>query len=135
IATVEYQLNGITYHREAFVSEPDQSIVIRFWASQPGAISFVAALDRPERFATAPVGRNGLLMTGQLHNGTDGKGMKYAARLRVINQGGVVSIENNAVSVKGANEVLLLITAATDYMGFAGRKTPDPFAASAKDLA
>jgi alpha-L-fucosidase 2 len=73
-------------------------------------------------------------MSGQLNNGTDGKGMKYAARLRVINQGGQVSNDNNRISVRGANEAAFLITAATDYMGFAGRKTPDPLTASANDL-
>ena len=60
--------------------------------------------------------------------------MKYAARLRVLNTGGQVSADNNQISVKDANEVVILITAATDYMGFAGRKTPDPEAASSKDL-
>ena len=40
-----------------------------------------------------------------------------------INKGGEVSVVNNAIRVKQANEVVLLIAAATDFMGFAGRQT------------
>jgi alpha-L-fucosidase 2 len=133
-ARVEYELNGITYLREVFVSAPDQAIVIHLTASQPNAITFDASLDRPEHFAVTTDGPNGLLMSGQLNNGIDGKGMKYAARLRVINKGGEVSSSNNRLSFKGVNEATLLITASTDYTGFAGRKTRDPLAASANDL-
>ena len=134
IARVEYEQNGVLYLREAFASAADQVIVVRLTANQPGKITFDATLDRPERFAVISDGSRGLLMSGQLNNGTDGKGMKYAARLRIINRGGDVSTTSSRLSVKGANEVILLITAATDYMGFAGRNTSDPFAASDSDL-
>ena len=73
-------------------------------------------------------------MTGQLDNGVDGKGVRYAARVRVLNQGGEVSVHGNVLSVNQANEVVLLIAAATDYQGFAGRQTKDPLAASLKDM-
>ena len=117
-----------------FVSAPDQVMVLRLTADQPGQISFDARLDRPERFQTVADGKNELLMTGQLDNGVDGKGVKYAARVRILNQGGEVSVQGNVLSVSKANEVVLLITAATDYQGFAGRQTKDPLAASLKDL-
>ena len=71
-----------------FVSKPDQVMVLRLSANQPGQISFDVRLDRPERFETTSDGDNGLLMTGQLDNGTDGNGVRYAARIRVLNQGG-----------------------------------------------
>jgi alpha-L-fucosidase 2 len=85
IASISYQQGGVSFKREAFVSAPDQTIIIRLTASKPGAITFDARLDRPERFETVADGPTGLLMTGQLNNGTDGKGVRYAARLREIN--------------------------------------------------
>jgi len=103
-----------------FVSKPAEVMVLRLSASHPGQISFTARLDRPERFATTNDGDKGLLMTGQLDNGTDGKGTRYVARVRVLNRGGQVSIQGPVLSVSGANEVVLLIAAATDYRGFAG---------------
>lgn len=134
ISHMDYRRGGVTLHREMFVSAPDQVMVLHLTADQSGQISFDAYLDRPERFQTVAVGKDGLLMTGQLDNGTDGKGVKYAARVRILNQGGEVSVQRNGLSVSKANEVVLLITAATDYQGFAGRQTKDPLAASLKDI-
>ena len=135
VARVEYEQDGVKYRREAFISAPDQVMVVRLTADRPGQISFDATMDRPERFAVTSAGVNELLMSGQLNNGVDGKGMKYAARLRLINQNGEVSSTDRGLRVSRADEVILLWTAATDYMGFAGRRTPDPLAASARDMA
>ncbi|HWS89681.1 MAG TPA: glycoside hydrolase family 95 protein [Pyrinomonadaceae bacterium] len=134
VARVTYTQNGTRFTREYFTSAPDEVFVIRLTADRPKAITFDATLERPERFEVGADGAGGLLMTGQLNNGTDGRGMKYAARLRVRHRGGTASAEGKAVSVKGADEVLLFVTAATDYVGFAGRRTPDPLAASSRDM-
>jgi alpha-L-fucosidase 2 len=134
LARVSYTQAGINYLREAFVSAPDQAIILRLTANEPGALNFDATLERPERAALTNDGPNGLLMTGQLNNGTDGKGMKYAARLRVLNRGGEVAVKDKLLHVSKADEVLLLITAATDYQGFAERHTPDTLAASAREM-
>ena len=131
---MDYRRGDVTYRRDMFVSAPDQVMVLRLVADQPGQISLDARLDRPERFQTVTDGKDGLLMTGQLDNGTDGKGVKYAARLRLLNQGGEVSAGGNVLSVRNANEVVLLITAATDYQGFAGRQVKDPLVASLQDI-
>jgi alpha-L-fucosidase 2 len=134
VARVTYRQSGINYTREAFVSAPDQAIVIRLTADKPGSISFDAHLDRPERFATTVDGKNSLVMTGQLNNGTDGHGMKYAARLRILNKGGRVSAEGKGLRIENADEAVLFVTAATDYRGFAGRQTTDVLATSLGDM-
>ncbi len=134
IAEVQFDRGGITFNREMYVSAPDQVMVLRLGASKAGQISFEARLDRPERFGTTSDGSNGLLMTGQLDNGTDGRGVRYVARLRVLNRGGKVSIHENVLSVSQADEVVLLIAAGTDYQGFAGRQTKDPWPATLNDL-
>jgi alpha-L-fucosidase 2 len=134
VADLQFNRGGVGFQREMFVSAPDQVMVLRLSADQSKHISFNARLDRPERFETAGDGDNGLLMTGQLDNGVDGKGIRYAARIRVLNQGGQVSVHGNVLSVSNANEVVLLIAAGTDYQGFAGRQTKDPLAATRDDL-
>jgi alpha-L-fucosidase 2 len=134
VARVTYAQGGTRFTREYFTSAPDEAFVIRLTADRPGAVSFDAALERPERFEVRADGGRGLSMSGQLNNGIDGRGMKYSARLRVVNRGGTASAEGKAVRVKGADEVLLFVTAATDYKGFAGRRTPDPAASSARDM-
>ena len=134
VARVQFRRDGVKFDREMFASAPDQVMVLRVGADQSGQISFDARLDRPERFETTGDSDNGLLMTGQLDNGRDGKGVRYVARIRALNRGGHVSVQGNILSVRRANEVVLLIAAATDYQGFAGRQTKDPQAATLNDL-
>src|ERR1019366_1417901 len=118
-ARTGFSRDDVKFSREIFVSAPDQVVVLRLTANKRGQINFTANLDRPERFQTVNVGENELLMSGALTNGVDGDGVKYAARLRVVNQGGKISVHDGKISVTDADEALLLVTAATDYQRFA----------------
>jgi len=134
VARLQFTRGAVTFTREMFSSKPDEVMVLRLTASRSGQISFRLKLDRPERFETRAAAANELLMTGQLDNGTDGQGLRYAARVRVLNHGGQVSAGENSLLVSGADEAILLISAATDYRGFAGRQLADPQSASLEDL-
>ena len=133
-AHTEFSRGGVKFSRDIFVSAPDQAVVMRLTANKPGQITFDATLDRSERFKTEAVGKNELIMSGALTNGVAGDGMKYAARLKVLNTGGKVSAADGKISISGADEVLLLVTAATDYERFAKISRRDVGAAAAKDL-
>src|SRR6266481_3069938 len=134
IAQMQFTRAGVTFTREMFVSAPDQVIVLRLSADRSKEISFEARLDRPERFETSGDGQNGLLMSGQLDDGLGGGGVRYAARVRALKRGGEVSVRQNVLRVRNADEALLIIAAATDYQGFAGRQTKAPPAARLGDL-
>ncbi len=133
-ATITYERDGVHFRREYFVSAPDQVLVCRFTADRPGALSFSIVLDRPERFATTVAGPNELLISGTLNDGHGSNGVAYAARLRVRATGGSVTPRENQLIVVGTDEVVLLLAAATDYQGFAGRHLTDPKAATTTDL-
>ncbi|NLE66645.1 MAG: glycoside hydrolase family 95 protein [Lentisphaerae bacterium] len=133
-ARVEYELSGVRFERVHFVSAPDEVFVSRLKASKPGALTFSVSLDRPERFAAAAAADNELLMTGALKDGCGGNGVAYAARVRVMTTGGKTRAQANALEVTGADEAVLLLAAATDYRGFAGRQVSDPAAATRADL-
>ena len=90
LATVVYKETGVRFTREYFVSAPDEVFVSRLTADKPGALSFAVTLDRPERFETTAPANNELLMTGTLDDGRGGRGVSYAARLRVLVRGGTV---------------------------------------------
>ncbi|MCC6232903.1 MAG: glycoside hydrolase family 95 protein [Verrucomicrobiales bacterium] len=134
VARVEYQREGVRFVREHFVSAPDEVVVSRLTASERGALSFRVGLDRPERATTSAAGANELLMTGTLNDGLGGKGVGFAARVRVIARGGRVEAQGAELVVTSADEALVLVTAATDFRGFAGRQLTDPVAASQADL-
>ena len=54
-------------------------------------------------------------MSGQLNNGTDGKGMKYLVRLKMKVIGGRIITHQNELQVVAADEAVLYISAGTDY--------------------
>ena len=139
IARITYRLGDITYTREIFVSAPDDVIVVRLTADQPGALNFDVALDRPERFTTASEGPDRLLMTGQLPDGknsADGTntGVRYAACLRALMPAGDLSSTATTLQIRDATQVVLLLTAITDIRSFANRRDDDPSAAAHDDL-
>jgi len=130
-----YQQAGITFTREAFISAPDEVLVLKLSADRPASISFNAKLDRPERSETIAVSDNELAMSGQLNDGREGgMGVRFATRLRAIVTGGTVTTSNDTLQIRDANKVLLLLTAATDIDSFAGRKIDDVERATFDDL-
>jgi alpha-L-fucosidase 2 len=136
VSTVSYQKDGVTFTREAFASAPDQVMAFRFTADKPGKISFSATLDRLQSFTTTADGANGLLMTGNTASGQENvEGMKFVARLHALNTGGKVTVKADTLTVDAADEVVLLVAAATNYQGFAGRNTADPLQATIDDIA
>jgi alpha-L-fucosidase 2 len=135
VVRVSYEQGGTKFTRETFVSAPDEAIVMRLTANQPGRLSFDVQLSRTQRAATAGNGSDSLRMTGQLNNGTDGQGVRFAAEVKAIAQGGTVSVNEGMLQVRGADEVVLLLSAATDIRTFAGRKVEDAGKTAAADLA
>lgn len=112
-ATVSYSLDGIRYERRSFISFPDNVLAVRFSASQPGRQNLTIGYT-PNSTAlgqTTAEGNDGLHWTGRLAN----NGMQHDVRIRAITRGGSVSTDGEHITVSGANEVLLLLTADTDY--------------------
>lgn len=136
VARLVYEQDGMRYTREGFVSAPDEVFVLRLGADRPGALSFDVALDRPERATVAAVGGTTLVMTGALADGLGGDGVRFAANVRVRASGGTVTTEGTTLQVRGADEVVLFVTGATDIgnRSFAGRKVADAVTAAATDL-
>lgn len=77
---------------------------------------------------------SGSVQNADRTNGVDGDGVHYAARLRVLNQGGKISVAGGKIFVRGADEALLLVMAATDYQRFAKIARRDLVTATEKDL-
>ncbi|MDR2675367.1 MAG: glycoside hydrolase family 95 protein [Opitutaceae bacterium] len=135
VCRVTYEQGGVRFTREAFVSAPDEAAVLRLRADRPGRISFDATLSRPERAVTEPAGADGLELHGRLNDGRGGAaGVRYAARVRAVPRGGAVEVAGGVLRVRGADEVLLFVTAATDIRTFAGRNIADARAAADADL-
>ena len=100
LAYTAFSINGVQYLREYFTSFGDDVDVIRLSASEKGKISFSVGISRPEK-GTASLNGQTLTLAGQLDNGTDGKGMQYLTRVRIVNTGGKQITKGNELVVEG----------------------------------
>jgi alpha-L-fucosidase 2 len=119
IFATTYQVEGVTYKREVFASQPDQVIVVRLTADKRGMLSFATSLNGPLQKTATVLDANTLEMTGLsgTHEGIAGQ-VKFNARTRIINKGGATSAESNQIRVSRANEVLILISVATNFVDY-----------------
>jgi alpha-L-fucosidase 2 len=114
VANCSYEVNGVTYKREYFTSFGDDVDMIRLTADKSGQLNFSINISRPERSVTSTTG-NTLQMQGRLDNGTDGNGMQYLANVKAKLTGGSLTTTATSLVVKNATEVVIYISAATDF--------------------
>lgn len=114
VVRVKYTQEGVNFEREIFSSYPDQVMVAKFTADQPGQISFSCTMDRPEVFETYTEDEQ-VIMKGALPDGKGGTYLQYMARLKAEVKNGDVKCVDGQVIVKDADEVILFLTASTDY--------------------
>lgn len=112
-ASVSFVSDGVRYERHAFVSYPDNVLAIRFTASEKGRqhLELSYTHNPLSEGQTSPDGTDGLRFKGRLDN----NGMEYAVRLKALAKGGTVSNAGGVLRVDGADEVVFLLTADTDY--------------------
>ena len=115
VAATQFVLDGVTYKREYFAGFGDDAAFIKLTASKKGKLNFTVQLDRPEHFKTVNGNDNSLVMSGQLNNGTDGKGMRYKAKVKAQLKDGNAFYTNNTIEIKNATEVVLFISMGTDF--------------------
>ncbi len=137
VARLSYVQGGVRYTREGFVSAPDEVLVYRLTADRAGALSFDVILERVERATVTAPAPATLHLAGALPDGHGGEGVQFAARVHVETRGGSVQTEGSRLQVRGADEVVLRVTAATDIgnRSFAGRKVASAEEAAGADLA
>lgn len=115
--TVHYVWNEITFDREYFVSNPANVLAIKLTADQPGAITKEFSLESEQRKKEIVVDEeNGTVtMTGQPSDQKE-NGLKFAQQIKIIPEGGrICKSSNSALLVEGADSVVVLMGAATNY--------------------
>ena len=113
LATVSFCSDGVCYVRNTFISYPANTMAIRFKASAKGRQNLV--VDYTPNPVSEPLHmsweNNSFTYVGELDNNH----MKYAVRITVLPKGGILSTANNKIHINGADEVVILLTADTDY--------------------
>lgn len=126
VTTVSFTARGTTFKREAFISYPDNVLVVRLTADKPNAISVDTWL---ESFFTdnIKVAAGNIELNGQwegplpqywLIAPDEGKGMKFQTVLKAVNDGGTSTTFKNKLRIRNADSVTLLLTSATSYVNY-----------------
>ncbi|MBW9052794.1 glycosyl hydrolase family 95 catalytic domain-containing protein [Rhizobium mesosinicum] len=116
IATTSYVAEDTAFCREAFISAVDGVLVMHISADRLRSINCRISLDSPQQ---------GQLIEGQNSQltffgvGKDEWGvaaaLRFAFSIRVINKGGTLRVSDGVISVDDANDLVILLDAATSF--------------------
>lgn len=132
ISTVKYQVNGVNFTREYFLSAPDQILIIRIRADKKGALGFNLSF---ESLLNHEVQVKGKVLNAQgaapVHadpnyrrNADDPvrfdkeKGTRFSSQIRIKNKGGKITHSANSIGVENATEAIIYVSIATSFNGF-----------------
>ncbi|PAM95968.1 hypothetical protein B4N84_05325 [Flavobacterium sp. IR1] len=130
ISKVSYEIEGVKFTREYFVSAPDQIMIIKLTSSQKGALSFdinsssllqsnievknnTLALN-----GTAPIHENPGYQVVPSFLLEKERGTRFTALMQIKNTDGTIVSSNTTLGVKNATEALIYVAIATSFNGF-----------------
>lgn len=112
ISNISYEIAGVQYKREIFISKPKNAIVIKLSASEEAKINFEAKISRGVLYDySRQVGDNGVVMGGKL--GADGS--DYTLMMKGSTSGGSLEVIGENLIVKDADEAYLYLSAGTTF--------------------
>ena len=132
LSTVRYEVDGVRFQREYFVSAPDSVMVIRLTSSKEGGLSF--SLDFKSLLKNSVSIEDQVLSAqgfapvvaepsyrGNIRNAVvfvEERGTRFNARIAIKNKGGDMSATENALTLKDGTEALVFVSVATSFNGF-----------------
>ncbi|UMB59201.1 glycoside hydrolase family 95 protein [Lutibacter sp. A80] len=111
IVTTSFQKNGITYKNEYFSSFPDKVMVFKYSADKDSAISFSAGVKRTEN-TKIELAENVIKFSEHVGSGV---GVKFYAIIHFEAKGGKSEIKDGKLVISEADEVIIRVTAVSDY--------------------
>jgi alpha-L-fucosidase 2 len=132
ISKVNYEVNGVKFTREYFISYPDQIMVIKLTSSQKGALNFgvkftsqlknsVSITDNMlEAKGNAPTHAEPNYRGDKPNAVTfdENKGIRFTTLVKIKNTGGTLTSTDQSVGLSGGTEALIFVSVATSFNGF-----------------
>jgi len=140
VATTRFTADGVRYTREVFASAPGQVIVVRITADRPRSIALDVDAGSQLRSARSIDG-DALVVRGKApahvdpnyvksdaqpvvyEDPTGCRGMRFETVVQPRLREGTADTSGGTLRIRGASEVLLLVSGATSFAGF--DKCPD----------
>lgn len=132
VSTVTYEVDGVKFTREYFISYPDQIMTIRLTSSKPGALSFGVNFESQLKNTVSVAGQvlkaKGYAPVkaepsyrGNMPNAIvfdENRGTRFSTQIRIKNKDGQLTATENSIGVSGATEATVYIAIATSFNGF-----------------
>ncbi len=134
MASTHFAIGGVRYRRDVVASPEAQVVAVHLVANRPASISCDIALTSPHDATVAATDAN-LLLTGRngAAHGIAGA-LTFAARVRVLTEGGSVRTHAGSLRVEAADSVTILVAMATSYRRF-DDVSGDPVSITAAQIA
>lgn len=127
LATVSYDYEGVHYTREYFNSYPDNVLVIRLTADKDGMIDFDTNLQSVFSYSASNTAEGDTIT---LRGSLSSNGLIAEAQLKVIPEGGEMTVDGSSINVTDADAATLILACGTDYkMELPSFRGEDPHAA------
>jgi alpha-L-fucosidase 2 len=131
ISSVTYQLKGVQFKREYFVSNPDKIFVIHLTTSEKGALNFSILFNSVLHYAVA-IKQNILFASGYApyqQNASVGgnpgeifydstKGIHFSTQIKVKLTDGRQQTTDSSLQISNATEAFIYVSMATSFNGF-----------------
>jgi alpha-L-fucosidase 2 len=130
ISKVTYEVDGVKFTREYFISAPDQIMVIRLTSSKKGALNFDINSTSLLKYKTE-VKDNVLAMNGVApiyeHLGYQDvpsfllekeRGTRFTTLMKIKNADGTIVCSDTSIGLKNGTEALIYVSIATSFNGF-----------------
>jgi len=119
IATTTYKVAGVTFKREAIASFENQVIAIRITADIKGKISFGVSMDSPINLDITTPTKDCIQANCNSWDYADFKGkVKATTFVKLVPKGGSVHSDGISVNVQNADEVVVYISMATNFVNY-----------------
>ncbi len=132
ISKVNYEINGVEFTREYFISHPDQVMVIKLKSSQKDSLNFDLRfesllkyqVDISDQILSAHGYVPAYAMPSYLGDDPEAivfdtlSGTRFSTMFEIKNSDGEITITDSTLGIRGASEALILISTATSFNGF-----------------
>ncbi|WP_291103725.1 MULTISPECIES: glycoside hydrolase family 95 protein [unclassified Flavobacterium] len=130
VSKVSYEIDGVKFTREYFVSAPDQIMIIRLTSSKKGALNFdinstsllkskiETSNNTLQINGFAPIHENpGYTVVPSFLLEKD-RGTRFTTLIKIKNTDGTIVSSNTSLGLKNGTEALIFVSIATSFNGF-----------------
>ncbi|HYW96851.1 MAG TPA: glycoside hydrolase family 95 protein, partial [Bacteroidales bacterium] len=126
VSVTRYEVDGIRYTREYFISHPDKVMVIKLTSAKKNRLGFKVHFSSLLHYSSASDSTT-LRITGYAPYKADpnyhgnqvlfdpDRGMRYTTLFRVRHQDGTLTLTDSTLELRGSSEAVIFISEATSF--------------------